>query len=124
MTPLSSNVNYFPRHFRLITAGDYRQVFSKPKRVSTPDLLFLFTRNELPTSRLGLAIAKKQLPLAVDRNRIKRLVRESFRVKRLEINSLDIVVMARKGLLKMDNTQVRQQLDKLWSQTINKGKKL
>jgi ribonuclease P protein component len=124
MTALSPKVNSFPRHFRIITAGDYRQVFTKPKRVSTPELLFLFSRNQQPNSRLGLAIAKKQLPLAVDRNRVKRLVRESFRIKRCEISSLDIVVMARKSLLNMDNTQIRLQLDKLWRQVILKGKTL
>jgi len=124
MTELSSTVNSFPRHYRMITASDYRQVFSKPKRVSTPNLLFLFNSNQQPTSRLGLAIAKKQLPLAVDRNRVKRLIRESFRTKRTEISSLDIVVMARKSLLNMDNTEIRLQLDQLWRQVIRKGKVL
>ena len=86
----------------MITAGDYRQVFSNPKRVSTPELLFLFSKNDQQSSRLGLAIAKKQIPRAVDRNRIKRLIRESFRVQRRNINSFDIVVMARKSVLNMD----------------------
>jgi len=124
MTTMSAGINSFPKRFRLITASDYRQVFSHPKRVSTPELLFLFQKSNHQSSRLGLAIAKKQLPLAVDRNRVKRLIRESFRNKRAEINSIDIVVMARKSLLNMDNTQIRQQLDKLWGQVIHKGKSL
>ena len=114
----------FSKSYRLITASDYRQVFVKPKKASTPELNFLYVKNNQSTSRLGLAIAKKQLPLAVDRNRVKRLIRESFRKHRLQLNSLDIVVMARKSLLNMDNTQVRQQLDKLWGQLIQKGKLL
>lgn len=116
--------NSFSKRYRLITASDYRQVFIKPKKVSTPELNILYVKNDQLTSRLGLAIAKKQLPLAVDRNRVKRLIRESFRKHRPQLNSLDIVVMARKSLLNMDNTRVRQQLDKLWSQLIQKGKRL
>ena len=118
---MSKGVNGFPRCYRLITKSSYQQVFSKPKRVSTPELLFLFSSNNQTESRLGLAIAKKQIPRAVDRNRVKRLVRESFRHQRQEIISQDIVVMARKSLLNMDNTQVRSQLDKLWRQVIRKG---
>lgn len=124
MTTGSDGVNSFPKRCRLITAGDYRQVFSRPKRVSTPQLLFLFSKNNQGRSRLGLAIAKKQIPLAVDRNRVKRLIRESFRYQQSQLNSLDIVVMARKSLLNMDNTQIRQQLDKLWGQVVHKGKLL
>ncbi len=124
MTNSSGDNNCFPKHYRLITAGDYKQVFNAPKRVSTPELLFLFCKSDQATSRLGLAVAKKQLPLAVDRNRIKRLIRESFREQRSQLSSVDIVVLARKNLLKMDNTLIRQQLDKLWDQVIRKGKLL
>ena len=124
MTTASGDNNDFPKRYRLITANDYRQVFKNPKRVSTPELLFLFSKNNLLFSRLGLAIAKKQLPLAVDRNRVKRLIRESFREQHFQLSSVDIVVMARKNLLNMDNTHVRQQLDKLWDQVIRKGKLL
>jgi len=119
-----SGDNNFPKRFRLVTANDYRQVFRNPKRVSTPELLFLFCKNDQAFPRLGLAIAKKQLNLAVDRNRVKRLIRESFREQSSELSSVDIVVMARKKLLNMDNTDVRKQLDKLWCQVIHKGKSL
>jgi len=84
----------------------------------------LFCKNNKGHSRLGLAIAKKQFPLAVDRNRVKRLIRESFRELRTQVSSVDIVVMGRKNLLNMDNRQIRQQLDKLWRQVIRKGKEL
>lgn len=124
MTQSSGAINTFPKRFRLITANDYRQVFRNPKRVSTPELLFLFSKNDHVSSRLGLAIAKKQLPLAVDRNRVKRLIRESFRNKRNQLNSVDIVVMARKKLLNMDNNEIRQQLDMLLKKIIHKGKVL
>lgn len=124
MTNQSGDNNNFPKRYRLITASDYKQVFNNPKKVSTPEILFLFSKNNQMFSRLGLAIAKKQFNLAVDRNRIKRLIRESFRMQSTQLSSVsvDIVVIARKNLLNMDNTQVRQQLAKLWDQVILKGK--
>ncbi len=124
MTKKSGHSYNFSRQFRLVTANDYQNVFNNPKRVSSSELLFLFCKNNKGFSRLGLAIAKKQFPLAVDRNRIKRLVRESFRELRTQLSSVDIVVMARKNLLNMDNGQTRTQLDKLWGQVIHKGELL
>ena len=46
-------------------------------------------------ARLGLAIAKKRIRRASARNRIKRLVRESFRYHAAELCGLDVVVLAR-----------------------------
>ena len=73
-----------------------------------------FCRNNSETHpRLGLAISKKKLPLAVDRNRIKRLARESFRTH-IDEKSVDIVLLARNPIRNMDNTQILKQLNWLW----------
>ncbi len=66
------------------------------------------------TSRLGLAIAKKQLRRAVDRNRIKRLVREYFRTEVLpaEETMRDYVVMARSAVKLAGNATLRASLSK------------
>jgi len=110
----------FPRKHRLLSAFDYKNVFKQPTKVSTPEFLFLFCENNQTSSRLGLAIAKKQFPHAVDRNRIKRLVRESFRKTRVQLNPVDIVVLGRRKLMNMDNTKIRSQLDYLWNKTIQR----
>ena len=112
----------FPRRNRLLTAADYREVFKQPKRVSSPELLLLFTQNQQANPRLGLAIAKKQIKNAVDRNRVKRIIRESFRCKFQDLPAVDIVVLARKSLLNMDNTEFRKKLDGLLEQVRRKCK--
>lgn len=70
----------FSRVRRLLTAADYRAVFSAPEiKSGQNELLLLARRNNLPTHRLGLAIAKKHIPTAVGRNALKRRIREYFR---------------------------------------------
>ena len=60
-----------------------------------------------------MAVSKKNLPRAVDRNRVKRLIRESFRQQNKNIG-VDVVVLTRNPIINMDNTQIFEQLDWLW----------
>ena len=70
----------FSRELRLLTPTQFKNVFEQPFRASTPEITILARKNNLEHPRLGLTVAKKHLKRAHDRNRIKRLVRESFRL--------------------------------------------
>lgn len=59
-------------------------------------------------------IGKKSVKLAVERNRIKRQIRESFRLNQDNLTGWDIVVVARKGLGDLENAELAQQFGKLW----------
>lgn len=84
-------------------------------------ITLLARENHLNHARLGLAISKKQLPRAVDRNRLKRLVRESFRQQQLA--GLDIVVMVRTAVLTLSNASIFERLDKHWQRLAEKCEK-
>ena len=104
----------FPRCSRLLNAGDYRTVFNGAKlKVSDRHLLILATPNQLPHPRLGLVIAKKNVRLAVQRNRVKRIIRESFR-QQGSLPGLDIVVLARKGMGDLDNAELHRLIEQSW----------
>jgi len=81
----------------------------------------LATRSSQESARVGLVVAKKNVRKAVDRNRIKRLIRESFRHHLPELPSLDIVVLVRKEAAQADNGQLLMALDKLWSRLIRQA---
>ncbi|MGH8657178.1 MAG: ribonuclease P protein component [Gammaproteobacteria bacterium] len=86
----------FSRQQRLLHASDYARIFeSADVRGGNGCWLVLGKRNQTPRARLGLAIGKKNVRRSVERNRIKRVVRESFRRQGKRLSGWDIVVVAR-----------------------------
>lgn len=106
-------MNVFPREKRLTTASSFQHVFRRGRKITLPDLYLIIGRNTLPYSRIGLAISKKNIPTAVGRNRVKRIIRESFR-QRNDFSGLDVVVVARKNLSVISKQQLRENLDCVW----------
>ena len=111
----------FSKYLRLLNASDYKAVFDDaPFRASNQHLLVLSKPNQKPQPRLGLVIAKKNVRLAVQRNRIKRILRESFRLNQHQLPCLDFVVLARRNLDSLDNQQLHELFHKQWQKIINK----
>ncbi len=106
-------MNHFQGGLRLKKASEFRYVFSKAKRFSTSCLSCFVRLNDNGLARLGLAISKKCSKKAVQRNLIKRIVRESFRQADLDV-TVDIVVTAHKSICKLSNEQLRRAIDKQW----------
>jgi ribonuclease P protein component len=115
----------FTKAQRLLTATDYSNVFDNNSlRVSARHFLILaYKKPDNESGRLGLVIAKKNVKLASQRNRIKRLIRESFRLRQNELKELDIVVLARRGLDQKNNTQISDELTRLWNALLSKKAK-
>lgn len=110
----------FNRESRLLTPEHFQQVFAKPLRFGSSHITILIKENSDKRNRLGLAIAKKRVKLAVQRNRIKRQVRESFRLNQHNLPHIDIVVMVKSGTDQLDNKEIRQQLEKIWQKIIRR----
>jgi ribonuclease P protein component len=82
---------------RLKKRYEFRQVQLSGRRIHTPHFLIVVQPNALPTTRLGITVTKK-VGNAVQRNRIKRVVREVFRKNRaLFPSSHDVVFIAKRG---------------------------
>lgn len=112
----------FPKELRLTRAAEYKAVFSEAKyKVSCRFLLIFAINNTLPNSRLGVIVGKKNVSLAVQRNRIKRLLRTSFRLNQGLLHGLDIVILARSNLSSLDNRFINDKAQMLWQDLVIKS---
>lgn len=110
----------FSRDDRLTKPSEFERVFKNPVKDSSRYFTVLACVNDSDHARLGLAIAKKNIHQAVQRNRIKRLVRESFRHCNGKLGHIDIVVMARRGADQADRATLRDTLNQHWTQLAKK----
>ena len=109
----------FEREKRLLTSRHFTAVFDSPSaKVPGKHVLLLARENDLDHPRLGLVIGKKNVKLAVERNRLKRVIRETFRHNQEALAGLDIVIIARKGLAELENPELHQQFGKLFRRLV------
>jgi ribonuclease P protein component len=104
----------FPKANRVVDKKDYARVFSEAERVVANYLILLYCNNSLPYCRLGLAISKKHLAKAVERNRVKRQIREFFRHHQTQCKGLDLVFISRPAIGGADNRMLIRCLEEQW----------
>lgn len=98
---------------RLTEANDYRALLRQ--RPASDDCFRLVVKpNPFGYARLGLTVSRRTAARAVDRNRIKRLVRESFRAAQNRIAGNDVLVMARRQAVSTSNKTLRDSLEQHW----------
>lgn len=103
----------FSRQKRLLSPSAFKRVMDAPDcRASHSSFVLLARENALTVARIGFVLPKRRLPLAVARNRVKRIIRESFRHHQASLAGLDIVVMARDGLAALEPAALRAAADR------------
>ena len=114
----------FPKSNRLLKPSDYGKVFDDVQlKVPHRNFLILAAPNTLGHARVGLIFSKKNLRHAVQRNRIKRQVRETFRLQQ-GLPALDIIVLGRQGLNHLENPDVRAALNDIWRRVKKKHRQV
>ena len=125
MADYQNDRQLFSRAQRLLNAGDFQQVFDNTRlKASTRELLILGAANSLDHSRIGFIIAKKNIRSAVQRNRIRRIIREYFRLHCNELsdqNAADLIIMARKGFDQLSNSEINSTFSSLWNKLVRQS---
>jgi ribonuclease P protein component len=104
----------FPREFRLTQKIQYDAVLAaRGFQIRSGCLRAFVISNDRRGARLGLIVGKRQLKRAVDRNDVKRALRESFRVARGSLPSFDVVVQLTSA---PRDEPIRSLADALWTQ--------
>jgi ribonuclease P protein component len=87
----------FTKNERIADPQDFRRVMKLGKRQTSKSFILFLRKNENTSHRLGI-VAKKEIGPATFRNRMKRYIREFFRLNKNQIKgAFDIIVMIKKG---------------------------
>jgi ribonuclease P protein component len=103
----------FSREKRLLTPRHFKAVFDSPPARFREKSPAPCAQQRSRSPRLGLVIGKKSVKLSVQRNRLKRLMRESFRLNQDSLVGWDRYRRAQ-GLGDVENPELIQHFGKLW----------
>ncbi|MBI4713518.1 MAG: ribonuclease P protein component [Planctomycetes bacterium] len=82
---------------RVVKDKDFEAVYKKGKRIGNNTLFMRILPNGLDYARLGIIVSKKEVRNATDRNRLKRLIREAFRLSKRQLSKgIDVLVGPRR----------------------------
>ncbi len=105
---------------KIVKTDDFSSVFNLRKRIASQYLVMRYRVNALGAPRLGLIVSKKTAKLAVQRNYMKRVLRELFRLNQHHLPNVDLVVQAQKTFEKPDFMQVKQEFELLMQKLAKK----
>jgi len=115
---LSSISGKFNAGSRLLRADGFEHVI-QAENIAEKQFKIFFAPNSGKCARLGIVASKRTLPRAVNRNHVKRIIREVFRQHNIKHFGLDLVVMVRRNSPLMADAQI-DNLKKLFSQLENR----
>ena len=111
----------YPKSHRLRQKSEFDVVAKRGGRYHTRGWSVYLKANSLSNPRLGVVVAKRVYSRAVDRNRIKRMVRESFRQLQAMPN-VDILIAAKFDVINMSGAELNEALDKIWRHCLDRYK--
>jgi len=112
----------FPKHYRLLKTDEFSSVFGFRRALRSRHFLLHYRRRdstEAPGARLGLVVAKRFLRRSVDRNLVRRLVRERFRLLRSRLRSCDLVMRLAVKPLPLDRRDLAHEIEGLLSKMMS-----
>ena len=104
----------FTREHRLRSSSDFKRVYAQGRRLGNELFTVNVQPNTLGSARLGMSVAVRSMGSAVRRNRVRRMIRESFRLHRAAIPAVDVIIGVRAIARDASAAAVRDSLDQIW----------
>lgn len=95
----------------MIKTDDYSSVFNLRKRIANKHLVMRYRPNNSNNARLGLIVAKKTAKLAVNRNYMRRVLRELFRLNQRNLPAIDLIIQVQTVFEKPNFSTICQEFD-------------
>ena len=105
-----------PPSARLRNPADFAALRREGKRIATRHFRTQFRISPDAEPRLGMAVSRRVSKRAVVRNRIRRTVRESFRLRRTTLPNCDVLLIAQTSAATTTNGELRSDLEAIWNQ--------
>jgi ribonuclease P protein component len=111
--------NYFTKADRILKRGQFVELSKCGKKINNEYFIVIFAENFQKNCRFGITVSKK-VGKAAKRNRIKRILREFFRLNRHRIKgSWDINLIVKKEVLLLEHAKACSVLDELFYEVSN-----
>lgn len=110
---------FSPRQ-RIRSKAEFDSVYKKGQRAGDRFFGVAYRENPLGHPRLGMSVGVRTVGSSVARNRLRRLIRESFRQRQCELPSVDIVITARVAAKGAAGQELRTSLETHWQYLIRK----
>lgn len=104
-----------PAQRRLRRKSDFEAVYARGRRFGNGFFGVVLFWNDKGWPRLGLAVAVRTAGGSVERNRVRRIIRESFRLHQHELPAVDVVISARDRARDAAAAELRASLETLWN---------
>ncbi len=102
----------FTKKHRLLNKEQFDRVFKQANKLNSKEFLLLTRENTESVARIGFAISKKAIAKSNQRNRVKRIMKESFR--QAGLSNVDVVAISKNGLSELSNEMLHAKLTKAW----------
>lgn len=111
--------NFIPAQ-RLVHKTQFDAVYQRGSKLGDSCFLVLVKPNDLSFARLGLSVSARTVGNAVNRNRIKRVIRTSFRLNASQLPAVDIVINTRPGARDATNAVLAERLMQHWKNVVKR----
>lgn len=99
---------------RLRYKSDFDRVFKHQKKIRCEIGMLRFAPNNLDIARIAIIASKRNVRLAIVRNRLRRLVKETFRHQQSSLRGLDLVFVAHREASTANQIEINRCLNKLF----------
>ena len=116
---LKLNLFCLTKQQRLKTPAEFQSVYSSKQWGGSKHFTFNVLANDFDQQNtLGVTVSKKVSKRAVDRNHLKRIMREFFRHRQSDLNGVNLVLTAKPSSKRASKVEQRESLEELWSKVL------